>query len=487
MAILHSRWADAPIALTDALNHDNWAGARENQMTIPAGFMWVKNDAIFAYIALDLVNDRNNDPGTGDYFWLSFDKDRNGAITPNVDVNYGVYPGQPNKLGRQFYLGPNVWTGLLNEVSASNCKINFDLSPNSATPHRIWTMRIKLSDIGVALMPWWLWAPFTKFGLKTTSSTPAFNQNTPANFSSSFASLHTLYFARNAGVSLADMGPVMGSVGLIPTTKIAAATGKATTAPGYFVAALNDAFGGLLNIIGNRTQLQALWAAGARKYLVKHRMGTAGAFVNLRSAWYNYKWGGTDYVLESFGADAADHYPLLNPGVDYSIDDLLIQFDSTRFTAGLQQFEVQFFTAANVLVPTPPQTLTLCIDNNVPLVKINSMSHGGATVNACDIIQMTGPTDGVRVNYDASDAEGNLHSYSVSASWGDGSSAGIESETYTLALGTSWTGVTGKTSALFVPLVTCAHAFAVTAWARVSNGYGRVGYNSATRFITIKK
>ncbi len=89
-----------PIALTDSLSHDFWAGAGEKQMTIPGGFMCAKNDAQFAYIAFDLTANANNDPGTGDYFWRSFDKDRNGAITPNVDVNYSVCPRQPNKLGR---------------------------------------------------------------------------------------------------------------------------------------------------------------------------------------------------------------------------------------------------------------------------------------------------------------------------------------------------------------------------------------------------
>jgi hypothetical protein len=283
------------------------------------------------------------------------------------------------------------------------------------------------------------------------------------------------------------MGPVMGSVGLIPSTKIDAVTGKATTAAGYYVTAVNDAFGGLLNIIGNRTQLQALYAAGARKYLVKYHAGTAGAFTNMRSAWYNYKWGGSDYVLESFGPDGGDFYPMLNPATDYSIDDLLIQFDSTKLTTGLHQWQVQFFTAAGAAVAAPPQTLTLFIDNNIPLVKINNIKHGAALVNACDIVTMGSAADGVTVNYDATDAEGNLHSYSLSASWGDGTTAGIESATYAAAMGPTWTGVTAKTSALFVPVKTCAHAFTIAAWARTTNGYGRLGYNSASRFITIKK
>lgn len=486
MAILNSSWAAAPIALTDTLSHDSWAGVRERQMIIPRGFMWVKNDAQFVYIALDLTADTNNDPGTGDYFWLTFDKDRNGVITPNVDVNYSLYPGQPNKMGRQYYLGANTWTGLLNETSLSECRIAFEASPNATTPHRIWKMRISLSDIGVSLMGWWRGAPFTKFGLKVASTNPSFDENSPSNFSSNFSNLHILYFSRNPTVPLADLGPVIGSVGLIPTTKIDIGTGKATTAAGYYVVAQNHAFGGLLNLIANRTQLTALRTAHASKYLVKHATG-AGAFSNFRSAWYNYKWQGSDYVLESFGPDAGDFYPVPDPGIDYSIDDLLIQFDSTKLSTGIHRFQVEFFTAGGTVVSAPAQPLTLYIDNNVPQVKINSIKHGAATVNACDIVKMAGPSDGVTVNYDAVDAEGNLHSYSLSASWGDGDSLGIESATYAIAMGASWNGVTNKNSSLFVPVRTCAHAFTVTAWARTTNGYGRIGHNTASRFITIEK
>ena len=486
MSILNSAWAAAPIVLTDTLMQDSWAGAREKQMPIPRGFMWTKNDAQFAYIAFDLVGDTNNDPGTGDYFWLSFDKNRNGAITPNVDVNYGAYPGQPNKMGRQYYLGANTWTGLLNEVSASECRIAFEASPNLATPHRIWKMRIKLADINVSLMGWWRGAPLARFGVRVASSNPAFVENTPANFSGNFAGLHTLYFNRNSAAPPADLGPVMGSVGLIPTTRIDSATGKATTAPGYYVAAQNDAFGGLLNIIGNRTQLEVLKGLGATKCLVKKSEGSGG-FSNFRSAWFNYEWVVSDYVLTSFSPDASDFYPLPDPAVDYSIDDLLLQFDSTKLATGIHHFQVAFYNAAGVAVAAPPQTLTLYIDNNVPQVKINAISHGGVVVPACAIVQMSGPTDGVTVNYDATDVEGNLHSYSLTASWGDGSTAEIESASYSLVMGPNWNGVTGRTSVLYVPAVTCAHAFSVHAWARTTNGYGRIGYNTASRFITIKK
>ncbi len=487
MSTINSSSIAGPIDLTDPLSHDSWAGAVERQMIIPGGFMWAKNDARFVYIALDITADTNNDPGTGDYFWLDFDKNRNGAITPNVDVKYSPYPGQPNRMSRSYYLGANVWTGILSEVSFSECRIAFETSPNAPTPHRIWKMRINLREIGVRLMGRWPTVSFTKFGVRIASSAPSSIEESPVGFGGDFSGLHILRLSRNFVAPSADLGPVMGSVGLIPTTRIDSITGRATTDAGYFVTAQNDAFGGLLNIIGNRVQLQALRDAGATKYRVTKAEGAGGSFSNYRSAWLNYRWLASDYVLESFGPDASDFYPMLASTVDYSIDDLLVQVDSTRLSTGINRFEVAFFTAGGAPVVAPAQTLTLHIDNNVPQVQINSISHGGVLVPTCAIIAMTSPADGVTVNYNAADVEGNLAGYSLTASWGDGASASIESDTYAIAMGPIWNGVTGRNSVLFVPSLTCAHAFTVTVWARTTNGYGRIGHNSASKFITIQK
>ena len=260
MSSVLSTWAQSPIHLTETLNDAVWANA--GKMAIPGGFLMLKNDAHFLYAALDLVKDTSNDTGTGDYFWFTFDRDRNGNINPNVDVNYGLYPGQPDKMGRQYYLGPGTWTGLLNEISQSACKMAFESSPNSPSAHRIWKLRFEIADLKVSFAPSRL-PPFTKFGIKVHSSaSPGFDHNTPANFYTSFAGLHTLYFSRKPVVPSTAEGPVLGSVGLIPTTKINAATGKATTDPGYYVHVQNAAFGGVLNVIGNRTTLQNVWAAG---------------------------------------------------------------------------------------------------------------------------------------------------------------------------------------------------------------------------------
>lgn len=484
MAIINSSWAQVPIQLTNNLNDPAWNGA--GKMVIPGGFLLVKNDANFLYAALDMVGDTGNDPGTGDYFWFTFDRNRDGNITPNVDSNYSCYPGNPNKLGRQWYLSPGTWTGLSQD--SSTCQTAFEASPNAPAAHRIWKFKFKLSDLNVSLAPFW-WAPYTRFGLKVHSGSPAMENNTPANFWMSFAGLHTLYFSRKPVVDVSLQGPVIGCVGLIPTTKINA-SGRATTDPAYFVPVQNAAFGGLINMIGNAPNRIALWGAGAR-FIKVFRAEGAAAPTEFRTGWYNYHWDAAagDYILDSYGPDAGNFYPLQDPGIDYSIHDLLFQFDSGRLANGIHKFSVKFYNAAKVEVPVPAQTVTLLIDNSLPIVKINSVKHGATLVAACDIVTMTGPTDGVVINIDANDPEGNLLAWSVGAQWGDGAGAAIASESYAPALG-NWQGVTNKNApaaGVWVPVTSCAHAFTVSASARVTNGYSYIGYTSVSRFITIKK
>jgi hypothetical protein len=482
--VTSSTWADFSINLTEGLGDQVWSGA--GKMTIPGGFLLTKNDAAYLYAALDMVADTGNDSGVGDYFWFTFDRNRDGNITPNFDVNYGQYPQMMEKIGRQFYLSPGTWTGLNPDLT--EFKTAFETSPNGITPHRIWKFKFKLTDLNVSLVPWWL-PPFTRFGIKIHSTNPPMDVDTPANFWKNFAGLHTLYFSRRPAISPSLMGPVIGCVGLIPTTKINSVSGKATTDPGYMVLVQNAAFGGLLNIIGNQPNLHSLIASsGARFIKVKHRVGTAGAMSDLVTAWYNYKWdiAASDYVLVSYGPDAANFYPLQDLTLDYSIHDLLFQFDSGQLSQGIHQFQVEFYTAAKVPIVVPVQILTLNIDNTVPVVKINSVKHGVTPVNACDIVQMTGPADGLVVNFDASDPENNVLSYTVYAVWGDGASATLATESYTLPKG-DWAGVQNKNTPLWVPVRTCAHSLNVVAYSRTTNGYGYFRYNSVSRYITIMK
>src|ERR1044072_4393854 len=306
-----SKWTESPIDPATSIMDSAWNDAGLFQF--PKGWVYAKNDAKFLYLALDVLADTGNDLGTGDYYWLSFDVDENRGISANKDVNYGLYPGNPNKMGIQKYLGPGVWTGI-SEPPESKSRIEFGPSQNSATPHRIWKFKIALTEINASLFSL-LGLPFTYFGFRVHSANPALTIDYPANFYQNFSNLTKLYFSRKPAPNPALMGAIIGTVGLIPTSSsvLNAATGRATTTAGYYVEAHNAAFGGVLNFIDNSVDLTALIGVGANKYRIMHATPGSPTFLPLVSAWTNYRWTGANYVPESFGANASKQYTLVNP------------------------------------------------------------------------------------------------------------------------------------------------------------------------------
>ena len=145
--LFRSSWADTPIDLDAPLAGGGWEDAGE--LRFDRGWLLAKNDARFLYLALDVVDDTGDDPGTGDYFWLTFDVNRDRSITANRDVNFATPPNQPQELRKQFYLGANRWTGLRD--TDSSVRTEFGPSARSARNHRIWKFRIDLSEISVNL------------------------------------------------------------------------------------------------------------------------------------------------------------------------------------------------------------------------------------------------------------------------------------------------------------------------------------------------
>jgi len=487
---LFSKWTETPIEPTTSIMDSAWNGAGEFQF--PKGWVYAKNDAKFLYMVLDVVADTGNDFGTNDYYWLSFDVDENKGISANKDVNYGLFPGFPNKMGIQKYLGPGTWTGI-SEPPESKSRVEFGPSPKSSTPHRIWKFKISLTEINASLFSL-LGLPFTYFGFRVSSANPAFTGDYPTNFFQDFSNLTKLYFARKPAPNQALLGAIIGTVGLIPTSAsvLNAATGRATTTAGYYIEAHNAAFGGVLNFIANRVNVTALIGIGANKYRILHAVPGSSSFLPLVSAWSNYRWTGANYVPESFSADVNKQYTLVNPATEYSIDDLLIQFSTYGMDSGLHQFKVEFFKADGVTpVASAPQVLTLYIDNNVPNVNINSIKHGATEVTACAIEKIGPGTDGLTFNVTANDPEGNLLSWSFSATYGENQSVAIYSQQYETAVppGTNWAGVLNFTvptsPANWRPPLQCAYSFIVQAYARTTNGYGYIGYTNYHRNLTL--
>lgn len=479
---LRSVWAINPVDINKPVMAGDWEDA--GSLKFSRGFVMAKNDANFLYLTLDVVSDTGNDPSTNDSFWLSFDTNRDRAITSGVDVNYGLYPGQPNKIGRQKYLGPGIWTSLIPDPSNSAVVQEFGASPNSEISHRIWKLRIELSEINVALY-WPLSTPYTYFGFRVKSTNPEFTIDFPADFYTDFTKLRQLILSRKPTIPEKDLGPLVGSVGLIPTTKINA-SGRATTDSGYYHFVENAAFGGTLNLIGNRAKLLQLWTAGNRKYMVEIAAST-GAFAKLISNWSNYRWTGSTYALESFAASAYGYYQMANPATDYSIDDLLVQFPTTALLPGLYKIKVTFFVGSSTTTVAAVQELRLFIDNHLPSTRIESVKHGSNEVSACAIETIGAAPDGVSFRITANDPEGNLRSVNFYATYGDGLSTSVYTENYTPAKG-NWAGFVNKlvpASGNWRPPQSCAYSFVLSVYARTTNGYAWVGQNSTHRNLTL--
>ncbi|MEP0712946.1 MAG: hypothetical protein ABJC55_13595 [Algoriphagus sp.] len=480
---LRSEWAVNPVDINKPVTEGDWEGA--GSLKFSRGYVLAKNDARYLYLMLDVVADTGNDSETNDYFWLTFDNTRDRAITSGVDVNYGLYPGQPNKLGRQKYLGPGSWTGLLSDPSTSGVVQEFGTSPNSDVSHRMWKFRIELSEINVALY-WPLSTAFTYFGFRVKSSNPGFTTDFPGDFYKDFTKLRQLILSRKPTIPAKDLGPLVGSVGLIPTTKISNSSGRATTDAGYYHFVQNAAFGGTLNLIGNRTKMQELWNAGNRKYKVEIAGPDGGSFVKLFSNWSNYRWNGSTYALESFAPNSYGYYQLADLAVDYSIDDLLIQFPTSGLLPGMYSVKVTFFIGTSY-TELDSQVITLFIDNHVPSAIIESVKHGRSEVSACAIETIGAAPDGLNFRITANDTEGNLRDVNFYATYGDGLSSRIHYEEYSTDKA-NWAGFVNKlipASGNWRPAQSCAYSFIVAVSARTTNGYSWVGRNSTHRNVTL--
>jgi hypothetical protein len=288
---------------------------------------------------------------------------------------------------------------------------------------------------------------------------------------------------------------VIAAIGLIGTGDIAA-DGYATISAPYYLNPNAASFCDNLNFIGNVATLTYLFAHGATKYQVQHRYGAtlaaanAAAFSPILQAWANYEIVGVNDVWQSFGPDASGYYPFVDPAISYTVQNLVFQWTTSSEPDGVHQFQIDFFNSANAPVALPlgvlPQLLTLALDNQPPMVDLINVLHA-PTVGAipvpvppCAIVNLNSATDGVQIQFEAYDPEGDLLSIAVTAEWGHGNSTpppGIYSDNYSAHASAThiWQGVTSLSEppspAVWVPPTTCAYRFQVEAITRSTNGY----------------
>ncbi len=495
MASVFSHWTNTPVNISGTFSQGEWADA--GTMAMPKGVILVKNDAEYLYLALDMTGDTGNTPGVGDYFWLSFDVDHTSVITPRFDVDYGIYPSLPIKMARSYYLGPGAWTGILPETQ-SVVQQGFAPSPNSAVAHRIWEMKIALSEVGIHTLGGTT-VPYLRFGVRAASTSPSFVVDFPPDFYTDFTCLNEIFLATSPAVVYppGTAGPIIGGVGLIPCTKISS-NGRATTDPDYYPPVTNAAFGGTLNFLYNRTNMTALWAAGARKYRILHRYGNVGDFVSLRRTWSNYRWTGTTYVLEAFGPDSDNWYELKSLNEEYSTRDLLFQWNSVGSAGeaasptGLHEFSVEFRNASGgVVKPAAPQTLSLFIDNTLPELQIYGMKYKTQVIQPCDIVQITETPDPVQIRFRAFDPEGNLLKFALQGFYGGTAMTPVDLLPSGMGVygGGDWQGVADQqiNCPTKFPPVSCAYQIRLSANPRVTNGYGYIGFTEVTSHVTFQR
>lgn len=481
MTTIRSTWTrPTPPPLTGLLPAGAWSGSAT--MAIPRGTLMAQNDATNLYIGLDLTAETGA-ANPNDYFWFIVDINDNGVIDSNRDKLFSDWPGTPNRLGMWLMAGPNTtWPASNTQVIPSQVRIGYGPSMNSATNHRQWQIAFALSDLGITVDPS-APAPVVDFGLRI-ATLGGFVGETPANPLDDFSNLNQIILATIPSAVSGSLGPVIGTVGLVGTGLIGGdGYCNIPTSTPYYFHPQEAAFSGTLNLIGNEATLNALWAAGARKYKVQHRFGNtaallaAAAWTPILQSWANFEIVGATDVWQSFGPDSSGFYPMVNPALPYTIQNLIFQWTTSGEPDCLHQFEFQFFNAASVPVPTPAQILTLKLDNQPVTVDLINVLHAGAPVSPCAIVNLSSITDGVQIVYEAFDPEGDLWSFAVTAEYGHGLSAAIHSDSYPPHANPThnWQGVSSDTRpvppAVWVPPVTCAYLFQISAWARTTNGY----------------
>lgn len=491
-----SGWAMTPPSISSGFVPAEWENAGIVQLP-NTGFLMLKNDAKYLYVALDVVQDTGNSPNMGDYFWLSFDVDGNAAITVNKDVDYGIYPTLPIRIGRQFYLGKGTWTGILTDPSTSLACQFFGTTPKSNQSHRIWMLRLELAEIGVNFAAL-TGPPKIRFGLRLSSTTPGFTHDFPENFFNDFSHLMEAWLATAPALPATKGLPIAG-VGRIPADKIHT-DGRATTDPSYFLPVTNGAFGGIVHVIGDETMMRNLFNnLHVRKYRVKCEL-PGGGLTDIRQSWSNYRLVPNEgWVLETFGPDVNGMYPMPNPIDLFSIDHLFLQWNTTGFGSGLYKLSMEFFDVDGKLVKltipgtTEVQKLPLFVDNNLPDLRILSVRYKGQEVPACAIVKVTDTPDPVQIDIKAFDPEGNLASYQLDALYGDNVTFQPPLAHGVYPGSGNWQGVAQATISVSAtgpnkfPPTTCAYEFRLSALPRVTNGYDFVGYTQTTRHVTFER
>jgi hypothetical protein len=196
-----------------------------------------------------------------------------------------------------------------------------------------------------------------------------------------------------------------------------------------------------------------------------------------------------------FLSSGVPYYQITNNGGStyWAHDTLKLILNSHQLPDGSYNFRLKAFTGAlaAITLTGPANGLSLTINNRRPTVEIISIARAsGSLIGECGIVGLTGPQENLSFRITAEHPDGFLDDYSLVALVGRNRYAGQiagDSHVPNHAGLAFWSGVNDTvfdslpamtaTPPRLSPWESCAYQFRLSAWARTTNGYGRLYYN----------
>ncbi len=187
---MSSTYVDEPPDIDGSIGFGEWPMG--NSLALGNGYIKVANDLHRLYVLVNILEDSTKD--SDDYFWLTFDVNRDGEITSYTDIQYSTNP-TTGEMRYQYFEGPGAWTGLQPETYSSmgegfGCffadgTLFVRLNPYQITcnSHRVWELGIDLAEIGARA------GGMARMGLRIGTVSSGFNESIPEDFTTNFSNL----------------------------------------------------------------------------------------------------------------------------------------------------------------------------------------------------------------------------------------------------------------------------------------------------------
>lgn len=180
----------SPPTIDGIVGWGEWDISRRIELGV--GFVSLRSDAQRLYVLLDLQEFMDENPA--DFFWLTFDVNRDRRITPRVDINYEFHP-PTGEIRPHYYLGPGEMSAPLSRTRSSVARRfdsfladgsrRVDLNPFeiSESRHRVYEVAIDLEEIGAKP------GDTIRFGIRVASPGSGAAKDVPGDFPNNFESL----------------------------------------------------------------------------------------------------------------------------------------------------------------------------------------------------------------------------------------------------------------------------------------------------------